>query len=146
MHDHASPPYDCSHETFTAEIVVLAGREILLLERTCDPYTGQWALPGGSWQPGEALIQTAVCALYKTTGIALTTSQLHLVGIFDKAGRDPRGPAVSTAFLVRFAGRPDVHVGDAGACAAWFPLCELPQLAFDHAEIIRQALAQGGQA
>ena len=143
---HFSPPVDCSHEHFTAEVVVLAGQEVLLLERTCEPYAGTWALPGGAWRPGEYLAQTAVRELYETTGIALVSSQLHFVGIFDQAGRDPRGPAVSTAFVVRFAGRPDVHVGDVRACAQWFEVAELPHLACDHDEIIRQALAQGGQA
>jgi len=58
----------------------------------------------------------------------------RLVGVFSNPGRDPRG-TVGVAFLCEIMGG-KMKGGDDAREAAWFPLEELPDLAFDHKEII----------
>lgn len=62
---------------------------------------------------------------------------------FGTPGRDPRGHVVSIAHYALV--RPDEHPpeGATDACeAAWFPIGEIPPLAFDHVEILTTALAR----
>jgi 8-oxo-dGTP diphosphatase len=47
---------------------------------------------------------------------------------------------LSVAFWTDVEGMPEVCGGDDARRARWFPLTELPPLAFDHAEILRRAL------
>ena len=61
------------------------------------------------------------------------------MGVFSKPDRDPRERVITIAFyaLVKPS---EVHGGDDADEAAWFPIDDLPQLAFDHADIIHSAL------
>jgi len=75
------------------------------------------------------------------TGITLFWGSPLLVGVYDDPGRDPRGRVVSVAYALRFHGNvPRVVAGDDAAEAAWVDLAEINELAFDHGEILRDAL------
>lgn len=113
--------------------------EILLIRRGNEPYRGCWALPGGFMEMDETIEHCAVRELQEETGIIVGEEKLHLIGIFSRLGRDPRGRTVTAAYRIDLPTDTDVQSGDDAAEARWFPLSELPPLAFDHAEIIAKA-------
>ena len=112
--------------------------EVLLVRRGNEPYRGCWALPGGFMEMDETIEHCAVRELQEETGLQVAETDLHLIGIYSTPGRDPRGRTVTAAYLVRLvSGEP--KAGDDAAEVRWWPLVNLPSLAFDHAEIITDA-------
>jgi 8-oxo-dGTP diphosphatase len=65
---------------------------------------------------------------------------LFLFGVFGERGRDPRGWTVSCVYLAELQGDEAVAAADDAADARWFPVLSLPQMAFDHREVIAAAL------
>ena len=128
---------------FTADVVPLrfcGGRlEILLIKRKSVPFRGCYALPGGFVDPNEMPSQAAVRELSEETG--LTTIELIESGVFGQPGRDPRGWVVSAAFIGLVDHTASAYAGDDAAQVSWFPIQDLPDLAFDHGEIIEHAKA-----
>jgi 8-oxo-dGTP diphosphatase len=114
---------------------------ILLIQRGNDPFTGCWALPGGYVEPGEAIIDAAIRELKEETG--LTGVGLHQVGTYGDPGRDPRGWTATVAH-VGFVDEPVAKAGDDAASAKWFPLNQLPTLAFDHETIVKDVFLELG--
>jgi 8-oxo-dGTP diphosphatase len=112
---------------------------ILLIERGNDPFKGYWAFPGGFVEEGESAEQAAIRELEEETNIRLTF--LHQLATFSKPDRDPRGWVVTVAFYA-FVYQHDIvpKAGDDAARLQWFPLSNLPKLAFDHREILDKAL------
>ncbi len=118
-----------------------SGRDVLLIRRGREPFAGAWALPGGFIEPFERPEDAARRELAEETGLALS-EPFALVGVYGGPGRDPRGWTVSAAYVVAIDGdAPAVLGGDDAEEARWFPARELPQLAFDHDEIVADALA-----
>ena len=138
-----SVTYDYARPALTADAVVFRpagdGHEVLLIRRKHPPFEGMWALPGGFLDEGETLEACAARELAEETGV--TAAPLFLIGVFSKPGRDPRGWTVSAAY----AGVADEHAtakaADDAAEIRWYGLQALPELAFDHADILRQAEA-----
>ncbi len=115
------------------------GLSVLLVERGEEPFAGAWALPGGFVRERESLEDAARRELEEETG--LTLSFLEQLYTFGAPERDPRGRVITVAFyaLVKeLAQPPPVATGDA-ASARWFRETELPELAFDHRDILRTA-------
>ena len=111
--------------------------QILLIERKNDPFKSSWALHGGFVDENEDLEKAAIRELSEETGILISNAEQ--LKAFGKPNRDPRGHMVSVAFLA-FADENAVAVAaDDAAAAKWFPLNDLPKLAFDHDEIINFA-------
>lgn len=136
--------YDYPRPALTVDLVV-ATREarprVLLIQRKKDPFAGSWALPGGFVEENERISDAARRELVEETGVAVADlEQLYTAG---DPGRDPRGWTVSVAHLAQV--NPDdlkpVAADDASA-VGWFPLDELPALAFDHAMILDRARAR----
>ncbi len=115
----------------------LAG-EVLLIKRKNDPFRGQWALPGGFVDENEDLETAALRELQEETGIQLNRAQQ--IGAFGKPGRDPRHHTVSVAFFAEAPENVNAVAADDAAEADWFLLSDLPPLAFDHSDIIDEAL------
>lgn len=115
------------------------GLEVLLIQRKHPPFAGRWALPGGFVEEGETLLQAARRELYEETG--LEDVPLRQWAAFGDPGRDPRGWTVSIVFWAWLGAQaPTPQAGDDAALARWWPVDALPPLAFDHAEIIDEAL------
>lgn len=114
-------------------------REVLLIRRGRPPFEGSWALPGGFLDPFEPPEDAARRELAEETGL-VWEGPLTVIGGFGRGGRDPRGWTVSIAYLAELD-QPDVDVSgsDDAEDAAWWPLDEPPELAFDHAEILEAA-------
>ena len=113
-------------------------KKILLVKRAADPYKGNWAIPGGFLEEKEPLETGAARELKEETG--LTIKQLHQIGAFGKPDRDPRGRTISIAFFGEISSEEKVKAADDAADAKWFSLKEIPDLAFDHAEILNLAI------
>jgi 8-oxo-dGTP diphosphatase len=128
----------------TADIVLFCTsnqtKHILLIERKKDPFKGAWALPGGFLEEGERLSDCAARELREET--AVDDVALTEIGFFDAVDRDPRGRTISVAF----AGDLDpsrmqsASAQDDAASISWFPFDDLPDLAFDHRQVIATAL------
>lgn len=135
--------YKYPRPAVTADLVILAGKEdqrkILLIQRGRDPYKGMWALPGGFVDENEDLADAARRELMEETG--LEAGELQQIGAFGTPYRDPRGHTISIGFLAVFDKLKPATPGDDAANARWFSPDELPPLAFDHANIIKEALA-----
>ncbi|HNY08643.1 MAG TPA: NUDIX hydrolase [Tenuifilaceae bacterium] len=117
--------------------------DLLLIERKNEPYKGCYALPGGFPEMNELLSDAAARELKEETGLDGIT--LKQVGAFDRVDRDPRDRNISVAYLgFASADSPLPNAGDDAATASWFPLNNLPPLAFDHAEILEKALSNIG--
>ncbi len=126
----------------TADCVVInSANQVLLIQRGNDPFRGCWALPGGFFEEGETIEHCAIRELEEETGLVVSESEIKLIGVFSRPGRDPRGTTVTAAYLVRLPDGVSAHAGDDAADACWCPLSSLPPLAFDHAEIIAAAIS-----
>ncbi|MFB8247360.1 NUDIX domain-containing protein [Streptomyces sp. NPDC055952] len=126
---------------YTADVVLLAAGHVLLIERGWDPYEGCWALPGGHVDAGETSVVAAARELEEEAGIAVAVADLRQVGAFDAPGRDPRGRYVSVAYTATPPAPVVPSAGDDATAARWWPLDALPDLAFDHADILAAAAA-----
>jgi 8-oxo-dGTP diphosphatase len=115
--------------------------KVMLIERDLEPFAGKWAVPGGFVRRGETLEGAAARELREETGVAdVFLEQLYTFG---DPERDPRGWVVSVAYYALVS--PEKHTVRAATDARearWFPADSLPRLAFDHAEIVRTALAR----
>jgi len=136
--------YKYPRPAVTADCVVIAQatREVLLIQRGIEPFKGCWAFPGGFMNMDETTEQCAVRELEEETGLRL--SSLRQVGTYSKVDRDPRGRTITVAYLALIDAPASVTGQDDAAQAQWFPLSALPPLAFDHAEIMQDAISQGG--
>jgi len=119
--------------------------ELLLIERSNDPYKGCWALPGGFVDLDEDLHTAAMRELLEETGIRVT--EMTQLGAWGKPGRDPRGRNIGIAYMATITPEEAraAQAGDDAAAAAWHPVSNLPPLAFDHDDIVRYALARLGE-
>lgn len=112
---------------------------VLLVKRGIPPFEGQFAIPGGFVLPEESLDAAAHRELQEETGVAeVYLEQLYSFG---DPGRDPRGRVISIAYFALIAtDRSPLVAGSDAADARWWPVDNLPALAFDHRPILDYAL------
>jgi 8-oxo-dGTP diphosphatase len=121
---------------FTSDTVA---PEILLIKRKFNPFKDHWALPGGFVNMDEELTVAASRELEEET--SLTDIKLEQFKTFGKIGRDPRGRTISVVYY-GFISENQKHLTKANDDASetkWFSIMSLPDLAFDHLEIINEA-------
>lgn len=132
--------YEYPRPAVTADCVVITKEyepKVLLIQRGNEPFKGQWAFPGGFMNMDETTEQCAVRELEEETGLKI--SEIKQIGAYSKVDRDPRGRTVTVAYLA-IIDKPGAVKGlDDAAKAQWFPLSNLPELAFDHEEIMKDA-------
>ena len=135
--------YPYPHPAVAADCVVFGfdGKElqVLLIRRGVEPYKGLWAFPGGFMRIDETAEECAKRELREET--SLNVQLLKQLGAFSGVHRDPRERVVSVAFYA-LVQPSEVVGGDDASHAEWFPLEEVPQLAFDHDFILRKAMQQ----
>ncbi len=112
--------------------------KILLIKRLNEPFKDKWALPGGFVDMDETAEQGVIRELEEET---------HLKGInfeqFTTAStpdRDPRGRSVSVIFWAVAKIDNTAKAGDDAKEVKWHNISNLPQLAFDHSEIVNSAI------
>jgi 8-oxo-dGTP diphosphatase len=135
--------YEYPHPAVTVDGVVFgydeADLKVLLIQREQEPFRLRWALPGGFVGIDEALDDAVRRELEEETGI--TRLYLEQLYTFGAPKRDPRERIVSVAYyaLVKLADHAVRAASDARN-VAWFPVADLPKLAFDHEQILEMGL------
>jgi 8-oxo-dGTP diphosphatase len=126
------------HTSLTADCVVFDpdGR-LLLIRRKHPPFRGKYALPGGYVEYGETTEHAAARELKEETGLAAV--DLSLIGVYSDPHRDPRGHVVSIAYRIAVASY-DLRAGDDAADAAFVANWKDLELAFDHRNIVADAV------
>lgn len=143
MADQRQYVYKYPRPAVTTDMVVVAPGDngelmVLLIERGGEPFKGCWAFPGGFLDMDEDAPECARRELKEETG--LTVGQIMQVGAYADPKRDPRGRVITIAFVAYLNEVRAVHGGDDAARAKWWPAAALPELAFDHAKIMRDVL------
>lgn len=115
--------------------------KVLLIERGIEPFKGKWALPGGFVRMDESTEECARRELHEEAG--LENVYIEQLYTFSDVRRDPRGRVITVAYyaLVKLSDY-KVKAGDDAQNARWFPISEVPALAFDHDMILRVALTR----
>ena len=133
--------YEYPRPAVTADCIVMTREDdpkVLLIERGHEPFKGCWAFPGGFMNMDETTEQCAIRELEEETG--LKVNEIKQIGAYSKVDRDPRGRTVTAAYLAIIDEPVAVSGQDDAANAQWFPLSQIPELAFDHADILRDAI------
>ena len=124
-----------THE-ITVDTVILTIKnnalQALLIRRDREPFKDKWAIPGGYVRMSENLEQAAVRVLKEKTDV--DNVYLEQLYTFGDPLRHPDSRVITCVYfaLVRYE---DVKVV-ASDDVAWYPIDDLPPLAFDHKEII----------
>ncbi len=126
----------------TVDIVILKeskpNQTILLIKRKNPPFQDCWALPGGFVDENEDLEAAAIRELEEETQIK--TTNLQQIKAFGKPFRDPRSHVISISFLGFVPENTIAMAADDAKEIGWFSINNLPDLAFDHLEIINFTL------
>ena len=133
--------YKYPRPAVTADCVVMTDEplpKVLLIKRGDEPFKGAWAFPGGFMNMDETTEECAIRELEEETGLKVAT--VHQIGTYSKVDRDPRGRTITVAYLSIIDTPVDVKGQDDAANAKWFPITELPRLAFDHYDIVQDAV------
>ena len=133
--------YKYPRPAVTADCIVItreAEPKVLLIQRGGEPFKGAWAFPGGFMDMDETTEQCAIRELEEETG--LHVSDIKQIGAYSKVDRDPRGRTITIAYLAIIDEPIAVTGQDDAAKAEWWPVDALPPLAFDHDEIMADAM------
>lgn len=108
------------------------GNPIVLIERKYEPFG--WAIPGGFVDVGETVAHAAIREALEETSLEVELDLL--LGCYSDPARDPRGHTVGLVFVAHATGTPKAD-DDAAALDVFDPDNITVELAFDHADIIR---------
>ena len=132
------------HPAITTDAVVFGfdGEQlnVLLIKRGLEPFANCWALPGGFIKDED---ENAAACVYRELHEETNVDDIYLEEFktFSQKGRDPRERVITIAyFALVVKDKYQIKGGDDAKMAQWFPANELPELAFDHKEIIELAL------
>jgi 8-oxo-dGTP diphosphatase len=118
----------------TVDVVIeMQGGRIVLVRRRNPPHG--WALPGGFVDYGESVEDAAVREAREETGLEVRL--LALIGVYSRPDRDPRKHTLSIAFIAAAQDEARLRAGDDAGETALFPTGDLPELAFDHRDILQ---------
>lgn len=133
--------YKYPHPAVTADCIVynIEGEtlRILLIKRKNEPYKDFWAFPGGFVNIDESAEVAAIRELKEETGLEVT--KIEQLKAYSTPDRDPRERVITIAFIAESKSM-DVKGDDDAKEAEWFDIANLPPLAFDHKEILNDAL------
>ncbi|MBI1183242.1 NUDIX domain-containing protein [bacterium] len=113
--------------------------EVLLIQRGAEPYKGQWAVPGDLVYPYENIDNAAKRVLGELTG--LTDMYMDQAKAFGEVDRHPVGRVVTIGYFSLI--KKELHNPQASSWAEnleWHDVNTVPQLAFDHNEILNASL------
>ena len=132
--------YQYPRAALTVDAIVFTQKNnetyVLLIQRGHEPFKGKWALPGGFVNMDETLEEACIRELFEETGLEMAAMKQFKA--YDAIHRDPRHRTISVVFSAETNEKKEVSGGDDAARADWFPVTDLPQLAFDHAQILSE--------
>ena len=112
---------------------------VLLIERGREPFKNKWALPGGFIEMDETLETACKRELLEETGLAV--EKMTQFKTYDAIDRDPRHRTISVIYYTELDEKKQVKGGDDATRAGWFDISDLPELAFDHKQILEEFFA-----
>jgi 8-oxo-dGTP diphosphatase len=130
------------HVIVAVDVVIFTVRDdslqVLLLELNEHPFVGKWAVPGGLVKTEESLEQAVGRHLANKIGVSdVFVEQLYTFG---DIGRDPRGRVISVAYYALVREKDiKVTINPRYSDIKWVKVGKLPEMAYDHAEIIKTA-------
>lgn len=135
--------YNPSDKIFLALDCIIFGFDdeelkVLLVKRDFEPEKGKWSLIGGFLENKETLVEAANRILYDLTGVHdIYMEQLYAFGEVD---RDPQERTVSVSYYALI--KIDSYGKDLNKRyhAEWFSFSQLPDLIFDHDEMVEKAI------
>ena len=114
-----------------------------LVRRIRAPFDGQWALPGGPLNITEDLSQAASRNLLETTGLEPRyLEQLYAFGSLDRSPGSNLADRVVSIVYWALVGSDEAAAAIESENIRWFEADQLPQLAFDHNQIVDYALGR----
>jgi 8-oxo-dGTP diphosphatase len=135
-------PTETGRPVLTTNIVIFTLRheqlKVLLIRRRNPPFQGCWSLPGGVVGTDEDVEANAMRKLEDSTGLSgIYLEQLYT---FSAPERDPRERVISVAYYALVASkRLQLRTDEDSEGVGWYSLNELPELAFDHAQMVGTA-------
>lgn len=135
--------YKYQRPALTVDAIVLRKNtniEVLLIQRGQPPFENKWAFPGGFVDMEETVEYAVERELLEETG--LTGIKLKQFYTFSALDRDPRHRTISVAFVGIAVSDIEPKAGDDAKNAKWFNIDSLPELAFDHKEIMEKVLRE----
>lgn len=105
---------------------------VVLIQRSNPPLG--WALPGGFVDYGETLEHAAVREAKEETGLEVILT--GLVGVYSIPCRDDRQHTISVTYSAVTINAGDLSAGDDAGAAKFFKFDDLPDLVFDHKDIL----------
>jgi 8-oxo-dGTP diphosphatase len=112
--------------------------KLLLIKRNFEPELGKWSLMGGFLETNEDLEVATNRILYDLTG--LKDIYFEEIQTFGKVNRDPVERTLSVCFFALI----NIHAHDQDSAKAqnayWISLKNVPELIFDHNEMVSLAL------
>jgi len=124
---------------FSVDCVIFGYEEgeikVLLIERGMEPYNHFWAIPGDLVYPKEDLPDAASRILHELTG--LSNVEMHQSRTFGNPNRHPQGRVITISYfaLIRITDF-EIKASSWAEKVMWVPLKDVPQLAFDHNDIL----------
>lgn len=112
--------------------------DVLLVRRDFEPEKGKWSLIGGFVKENESVDQAAKRVLRDLTG--LDNVFIRQLGAFGEVERDPGARVVSVAYFALLNLNDVDEEVVKSHNAIWTDVDELPELGFDHNEMIEKAL------
>jgi len=130
---------------FTADCVIFGFHEgeikVLLIERNEYPFKGWWALPGFFVEQTETIDDAVKRILFEHTGLrGIYMEQLYTFGDLK---RHPQGRVITVAYyaLLRLQEQSNLKPhSNYVRQAVWHSMNNLPDLAFDHKNIIERSI------
>jgi ADP-ribose pyrophosphatase YjhB (NUDIX family) len=110
--------------------------KLLLTRRSFQPEKGKWSLIGGFVREKESLDDAAKRILFKLTG--LRNIFMEEVKVFSEVDRDPVERTISVAYYALIKINENLKLS-AEYGAQWVSINELPELIFDHGEMVENA-------
>jgi ADP-ribose pyrophosphatase YjhB (NUDIX family) len=110
--------------------VIVEGGKVLLIRRRYEPLKGQWSLPGGAVEVGEALERAVEREMLEETGLAVDVGPV--IEVFDRITRDEARRVRYHFVLIDYLCRPtggELRAGSDVDAAIWADPAQLAQYA-----------------
>jgi 8-oxo-dGTP diphosphatase len=111
--------------------------QVLLIRRSAPPFQESWSLPGGLLAEGLSLAEAAARRLEIETGV----SDVFLEQLYTFSGLDERDSLAVAYWALVDKGSAQLARRDEWQ-PAWFPVSELPELAFKNEGVVDYALTR----